>query len=161
MQSQSTGYICRNEILQSNIHIDGFNWKQGARYITMNLNLTGDTGVIKHLLPWTKSGAKLTMKNKAINSKTEIIENEWEFRKGVSPTEQESKELIARVAEIGLRTIFEKFCYRFGGKVFIQMKGGPIGARVTMACARLVMVHWGRMVQSSLSLSIMEITLFS
>ena len=34
------------------------------------------------------------------------------------------------------------FTYTFGGKVYIQVGGGPIGARITMAVARLVMQEW-------------------
>ena len=37
----------------------------------------------------------------------------------------------------------ENFSYRFGNKVYKQMSGGPIGARITMACSRLVMQQWG------------------
>ena len=38
--------------------------------------------------------------------------------------------------------IFRNFCYTFGGKKFVQLSGGPIGARITMAVARLVMQNW-------------------
>ena len=101
------------------------------------------------------------MKKKGVNYKNEVIEDEWEYNKNHKPTEAEVREIVARVAEIGIRTIFENFCYRFGGKVFIQMKGGPIGVKVTMACARLVMINWGNMVKGSLKLASMEITLFA
>ena len=32
--------------------------------------------------------------------------------------------------------------YEFGGETFLQMEGGPIGSRVTMAASRLVMQEW-------------------
>ena len=32
--------------------------------------------------------------------------------------------------------------YTFGGEIFVQMFGGPIGARITMAVSRLVMQEW-------------------
>ena len=54
--------------------------------------------------------------------------------------------LVARVCEIGVRTIFQNFIYSFGGHNFIQMLGGPIGARVTMAAAKLVMQDWAECV---------------
>ena len=34
--------------------------------------------------------------------------------------------------------------YTFGGKLYLQRSGGPIGARVTMAVARIVMNNFGR-----------------
>ena len=51
---------------------------------------------------------------------------------------------MGHVAEIGTRALFENFCYRFGGESYHQQLGGPIGARVTMCAARMVMQHWAR-----------------
>ena len=39
--------------------------------------------------------------------------------------------------------MWENFSYRFGNKIYKQKSGGPIGARITMACSRLVMQQWG------------------
>ena len=33
MESKNTGIICRNEILESTIKIEGFQWKQGATLV--------------------------------------------------------------------------------------------------------------------------------
>ena len=66
------------------------------------------------------------MKNKDINSKKERIEDTWSFPPTPSTKEQE-RELAARVAEIGLRAIFENFTYTFGGNTYKQSKGGPSG----------------------------------
>ena len=38
--------------------------------------------------------------------------------------------------------VFENFTYKFGGQYYKQMEGGPIGARLTMCAARLVMMQW-------------------
>ena len=46
------------------------------------------------------------------------------------------------MAEIGVRVLWSNFTYEFGGEIFLQMEGGPIGARVTMAASRLVMQEW-------------------
>ena len=51
--------------------------------------------------------------------------------------------IVGRVAEIGMRSGFDNFSYRFAGESYKQSQGGPIGARVTMAAARLVMQTWG------------------
>ena len=51
---------------------------------------------------------------------------------------------MGHVAEIATRVIFQNFCYKFGGKTFQQQAGGPIGARVTMCAARMVMASWAR-----------------
>ena len=142
MKSENTGKIVRKRFLRSSMKIRGFSWKQGARYLAMNRTMTGELENLEKLLPKTKSGAKLKLKIKEINSKKEKIEDQWDFPEDV-PTEEEEREIVARVAEIGVRAIFEHFCYRFGGKTFQQQSGGPIGARVTMAAARIVMQDWG------------------
>jgi hypothetical protein len=67
--------------------------------------------------------------------------------------------MIARMCEIGLRGIFENFIYTFGGKTYLQMGGGPIGARVTMAAARIVMQDWGEKYREILTRSGLEIRL--
>ena len=41
-----------------------------------------------------------------------------------------------------MRFFFENFVYTFGNKTFLQSTGGPIGARLTMCIARLVMQEW-------------------
>ena len=60
-----------------------------------------------------------------------------------TPTKAEKKQIIGRVCEIAVRTLFTNFVYTFGGQSYLQLIGGPIGARVTMAVARIVMQKWG------------------
>ena len=43
--------------------------------------------------------------------------------------EREKTEIVARVAEIALRVIFENFNYKFGGNTYCQESRGPIGAK--------------------------------
>ena len=42
-----------------------------------------------------------------------------------------------------MRFLFENFTYKFAKESYKQESGGPIGARVTMAAARIVMNDWG------------------
>ena len=82
------------------------------------------------------------MKNDEVNSKTGEGDNSWVFptRK---PTEEQKRDLVSRMAEIGVRAVWENFTYTFGGKTYLQKSGGPIGARITMATARIIMQAWG------------------
>ena len=50
--------------------------------------------------------------------------------------------MIGLAMELAVSFFFGNFCYTFGGKKFVQVDGGPIGARVTMAVARIVMQYW-------------------
>ena len=54
----------------------------------------------------------------------------------MSPTEKERRQIIGRVAEIGTRVVFEN--------IYHQQGGGPIGARVTMCAAKMVIQNWAR-----------------
>ena len=83
------------------------------------------------------------MKCKWVNHKEILNDDDWIYPPGI-PTLAEQRRIIGHVAEIGTRTIFENFCYQFGGKAYHQQAGGPIGARVTMCAARMVMRHWAR-----------------
>ena len=54
------------------------------------------------------------MKNRAVNSKKEKLDEGWIFCKDL-PNKTEERDLLSRVVEIGLSMIFENFCYTFGG----------------------------------------------
>jgi hypothetical protein len=72
-----------------------------------------------------------------------LADDDWVYPP-VIPTREETRLITGHVAEIGTRTIFENFVYQFGGVAYHQQQGGPIGARVTMCAARMVMQHWAR-----------------
>ena len=46
--------------------------------------------------------------------------------------------------EVAIRNIFANHVYKFGGRFYRQVKGGPIGLRLTGTVARLVMDKWAR-----------------
>ena len=94
------------------------------------------------------------MMNKDIKNKNERVEDTWCFPP-TPPTEEQDKQIAGRVAEIGVRMVFENFTYRFGGQMYKQ---STIGAS-TMAASRLVMQDWGEIYKSALELSSMELGL--
>ena len=60
----------------------------------------------------------------------------------VEPTDEKIvRELIGTVLRIALRAMFSNFCYQWDGKYYLQMSGGPIGARITMSVATLVVEY--------------------
>ena len=68
-------------------------------------------------------------------------QEQWRFP-DVILSEDQKREIIATVVEIATGVFFDTHCYTFGGKRFLQSKGGPIGMRATCAIARLVMAKW-------------------
>ena len=55
--------------------------------------------------------------------------------------------MIFLALEVGIKASFKLHTYTFGDKLYIQLKGGPIGARLTMAVSRVVMEIWRRRVR--------------
>ena len=109
----------------------------------LNKHLTGSLKSLKRILPWRrKNGGTNPKITGTMGPKLDgSPEEHWIFPT-VELTELEKREEVARCVEIGMRMIFENFCYKFGGETLRQDGGGPLGARVTMAAARLVMQAW-------------------
>ena len=128
MKSKETGLIIRHQVLKSPIKVEGFDWKQGARYIVVNRSLTGDLKCLWNVLPWRRKvgGTAPGMKSAEVNSKTGNVEFQWQFPRAV-PTPSQIREIQARCAEIATRFIFENFCYKFSGNTYQQSSGGPGG----------------------------------
>ena len=87
-------------------------------------------------------------------------DKQWVYPR-CTPTEQDEREIIARCAEIATRTIYQNFCYKFAGTVYLQTDGGPIGARITMCLARIVMYDWGTKYRTILTKASLRIALLS
>ena len=110
----------------------------------VNSKYTSSLKNLWNILPWRRKAKGTTpgMKSKEINSKEGKVELQWSFPRR-QPTPEQIREIQARCAEIATRFLFENFCYKFAGDTHLQSSGGPIGARVTMAAARIVMSDWG------------------
>ena len=76
---------------------------------------------------------------------TENLESrfKWHYRPDEEVFSKEIKaKLMGMAMECAVIFFFRNFSYTFGGKLFLQDGGGPIGARLTMALARIVMQEW-------------------
>ena len=83
------------------------------------------------------------MKSKWVNHKEVLADDDWVYPP-FTPSPEETRKIQGHVAEIGVRTPFQNFAYQFGGASYHKQQGGPIGARVTMCMAKMVMQHWAR-----------------
>ena len=113
--SKNTGRICRERVEKSELMFEGFDYKQGGRYIVMNKRYTGNLKLLWNVLPWRrkKKGTTPGMTGKAINSEDDDPEYQWIYPKA-QPTELQRKQIISRCCEIGVRVLFENFTYKFG-----------------------------------------------
>ena len=119
-------------------------------------------GKVWKFLPWRRKqgGVEPGITSEEIKSMDGDIEKQWCFPR-CEPNEQEEREIIARCAEIATRSIFENFCDKFAGKTYKQTDGGPIGARITMCLARVVMHDWGEQYRMILTKASLRIALLS
>ena len=62
---------------------------------------------------------------------------QWYYHRS-NPSKEVVKEIISMVVEIAIITLWQNYCYDFGGETHLQKEGGPIGQRPTMAASRLV-----------------------
>ena len=106
----------------------------------MNEKYTGDLQGLRSVLPRRKEkkGVAPSMTGKAVNDRSEEGdgEHQWVYP-AREPTEKQKRMIVARCCEIGVRTVFENFTYKFGGETFKQMEGGPIGAQPNHVCSQV------------------------
>ena len=69
------------------------------------------------------------------------------------------KKVISTVTEIAIIILWEHYCYDFGGETYLQMEGGPVGQRPTMAASRLVMQQFFEDYEAILRTGELEITM--
>ena len=82
-------------------------------------------------------GTQPGMSSKGMKNKEEMAEKQWYFPRN-NPTEEVRRCLRGMVTEIAVRILWENYSYSFGGEIYLQSEGGPIGQRPTMAASRLV-----------------------
>ena len=163
MTNLRTGKIARELVTESKVTFENLNCREMARYAAVCEKLTSGVEEVRRLLPRrSKEGAKpesITMKNKEIQGLEPDTEIEWTFPP-YTPTEQEKRSLFGICCEVGVRVLWENFCYSWNKEIYLQKSGGPIGARVTMAASRLVMFQWGREYTMILVRSNLDLRLF-
>ena len=146
MTAVKTGKVAREQAVKTSMVVDGMDYKEMARYAWLGERdgLTSGVEEVRRLLPVRNStqGTGPGFKNREVKGPEKHMEVSWTFP-NYTPTEKEKKDLFGIMVEIGVRFLFTNFCYAFGGKIYLQQSGGPIGARITMAASRLRMYDWG------------------
>ena len=153
MEGNNTGDIIGRMYLESDLEVKEVNWKELARYV--GLLSTPSEAVqyrVRHLLPSRryKHGPVPGLSSADVRSRNIDSDSQWVFPE-ITPSKYEVRCLIALALAIGIRTSFGLAVYTFGGEIFHQVKGGPIGSRLTMVAARLLMIWWDSKVADKLS----------
>ena len=135
----------REETIRSSMKFEGVNHREMSRYLAM----TSDPwewrrwGVYQ-FIPWrrySKGETPGVTGKEALGS--ELKSDQWEFP-DLTPSEHQVKLLVAACLGVGVAACFRLHTYTFGGKVFQQMRGGPIRLRLTCCVAKMRMINWQR-----------------
>ena len=154
LDSQACAALIRSEYESTDkFTIESGDWRELMRYIVLN---TSRSRVYKEGLgrccPWRTGTRGRAPGIKSINAKYQECkpeDNQFKFPK-VEPHKWEIRRMVGISLEIGISTSFQLHTYPFGGRNYQQVKSGPIGARLTMAVARIIMQLWRRKVKQHL-----------
>ena len=146
LRAKNTSKIVRDQVRKSPITWQNIDHTWLRLYIHLNEHLI-DVSEVKHLLPYKKKGRRgiesgmssLECKKRDLNINSPKSCWDWP---DIEPNPNETRLLLSLALQIAVLFFFENFVYTFGGECFVQCGGGTIGARLTMALARLVMQSW-------------------
>ena len=147
LSAEKTAEAVRNQILKSKMTWQNIDYDWIRLYLHLNEKLVDNIDKIKHLLPCKKKnrrGVESGMHSRECMKRHLLLNSEsscWTWPK-VELKESDKKELLATTISVAIKFFFGHFTYTFGGQDYLQLAGGPIGARLTMAVARLVLQEW-------------------
>ena len=131
---------------ESDLKIHGLDYREMATYVRMNMK---DSEIkvrkLDKIVPRRKykHGPQPGMTGDQATKKKESDVEERFVHPVREATEDEQLNLFATALEIAVKFMFSNHIYSFGGRNYLQSKGGPIGLRATMCISRLIMGEWG------------------
>ena len=156
LKASESGKVVRGATIsiieETDFNVEGLDYKEMAKYIRMNLS---DKEIsernLMRLMPVRKfrKGRMPGMTGSAALKKTD--EDEKFIYSNVELSKGEKTNIFATCLEIAVSFMFKNHVYSFGGENYLQTDSGPIGLRITMAVARLVMGEWGQRMRNILN----------
>ena len=149
LSAQETARVVREEVTNMDFNMDQFNWQEMARYLALTSDpFQHKRWGVKDLIPdrrFTKGRSPgITGEGPLGKEEGDLGEKDKWIFKDVEPSAHQMKLLLVACLGVAVETVFTLHTYRFGGSIWQQMFGGPIGLRLTAVCARLRMVRWMR-----------------
>ena len=131
----------REAVLKSNIQWEDVDYREGVRYLALNWDLEQcKCSNLRRVLPVRrgKRGTRPGLKGAGPRGMLKGDQEQWEFRNVVLEP-WEKKQILSEVVSLATKAMFCNHFYKFGGVMYHQQQGDPIGLRGTCAVARLVM----------------------
>ena len=143
------------EFVTSDMKVQDVDYEVLTKYIAMNMS-PGEIRLkgLHKAVPTRryKYGPRPGVKSKEAYEPEDRDEehSSWSFKR-TEFSEIEKRKIIGATLQIAIAASFHLHLYTFGGRVYLQMAGGPIGSRLTMAVSKIVMLVWRRKLQEHLA----------
>ena len=137
--------IIYKAIMETDVGFISINYAEGAKYIAMNSTAQEcRISPLRRILPVRSSNKGVRPGVTGVDPMGPEVgdQQQWVLPPRVRLTMREKRMIVATVMKIAVIILFRTHVYEFGGKFFLQKKGGPIGLRSTCAIARIVMLWW-------------------
>ena len=143
-EGKHSGRCVREAAMKSQLKVEGWNYIEAARYVAIGYDKfeTREFG-LDRVVPKRRFHKGRNPGVTGVEPLSGYIEDEekWIFPR-VEPTELEKRKLVAACLDIAVREAFSLHLYQFGGRIYHQKDGGPIGMRLAGAAAKIVMGEW-------------------
>ena len=161
LRKEETATTVFEEVVRSRVQVEGLSWKESARYVKINSEpWEAQRFRVSHLLPrrrYTRGPAPGMTSSDVLTGKQDS-DTQWIFP-DITPTAADERRLLAAALALAVRFIFSTHMYTFGGRVYLQSDGGPIGLRLTCALAKLRMAVFARTLKQILSTNHIEVSM--
>ena len=166
LEAGESGRICKEVIENGDLDFEEIDLPEALLYLRMNRTLLDkqDLEQLEDYLPVRKfqggkepgmTGGRVRGPNKV--GQVQEKDEKWEHK--CPPTGAAwRKKIVGMMAQVGVQVAFRHYCYTFGGRLYHQLRGGPIGDRLTMIVALLVMEHLWREFRKIVEASGREVT---
>ena len=146
MDYKEVARLVEEAVNKSNINWTDLDYQEGARWIALNYSEEWcRASKLYRVLPRRRAvnGTRPEVGGTGPQGKETGDTEQWIFP-DVILSEEEKKMIVGATTRLMIEILFKNHIYTFGGKMFRQEKGGPIGLRGTCAVARVVMNIWDR-----------------
>ena len=144
LEATHSSKLINQALQETKVKFDGINYVEVAVYLAMELTeWQARAAKIHHLLPQRKFKKGQKPKVTGTNAMAAEPKNTdfWIFPKRQFSPEEQSL-LLGKALEVAVKTLFTTHLYQFGGRIYRQISGSPIGTRFSMSTSRVVMGMW-------------------
>ena len=146
LEADEVAAVCYQSVMDSEVSYEGVDYLEAVRYLALNMTEQEcRLSPLRRVIPYRrgKTGTRPGITGSGPMGPTRGDTEQWVFRR-VTLTENEKRMIIALVIRISVKVMFRSHIYTFGGKLYLQKNGGPIGLRGTCAIARVAMSDWDK-----------------